>query len=63
MRNHLSAHEIERLLEAIGRYSPGYLYPIIKLFVETGAKVNKVVDLNWSDVDCVAKTVTFIGTD
>lgn len=62
-RNHLSALEIERLLEAIQRYSPGYLYPIIKLFVETGAKVTEVVELKWSEVYCVGRKVTFSGTD
>lgn len=38
-------HEIERLLAALKRYSPGYLYPIVKLFAETGAKVTEVVQL------------------
>lgn len=62
-RNHLPPHEIERLLEALKRYSPGYLYPIIKLFAETGAKVTEVVQLKWSDVDCIKRTVEFRGTD
>jgi integrase len=55
--------EIEHLLEALNRYSPGYLYPIIKLFVETGAKVTEVVELKWSEVDCIGRTVELRGTD
>lgn len=62
-RNYLSPHEIERLLEALKRYSPGYLYPIIKLFAETGAKVTEVVQLKWTDVDCIKRTVEFRGTE
>lgn len=62
-RNHLPAHEIEKLLEAVKKYSPGYLYPIIKLFAETGAKVTEVVELKWNQVDCVKCTVQFEGTD
>ena len=62
-RNHLPAHEVEKLLEAVKRYSPGYLYPIIKLFAETGAKVTEVIELKWSDIDCVKRTVRFGGTE
>lgn len=63
IRNGLATHEIEKLLEAINKFLSGYLYPIIKLFAETGAKVTEVVDLNWGQVDCVKKTVQFPGTD
>jgi integrase/recombinase XerD len=62
-RSYLPSHEIEKLLKAVEKYAPGYLYPIVKLFAETGAKVTEVVDLKWSDVDCVKKTVIFTGTD
>lgn len=62
-RNHLPAYEIEKLLEAVKRYSPGYLYPIIKLFTETGAKVTEIIDLKWDQVDCIRKKVQFAGTD
>lgn len=62
-RNHISTHEIEKLLEVLKRYSPGYLYPIIKLFAETGAKVMEVVELKWDQVDCIKRTVQFGGTD
>ncbi|MGE0761877.1 MAG: tyrosine-type recombinase/integrase [Bdellovibrionales bacterium] len=62
-RNHLPSHEIEKLLEAIKKYSPGYLYPIIKLFSETGAKVTEVVELKWSQVDCVKRSIRLEGTD
>ena len=50
-RNLLSEAEIEQLLSAIKAYSPGYLYPIIKLFAETGAKVTEVIELNWKEVN------------
>lgn len=63
VRNHLPSHEIEKLLDAVKKYSPGYLYPIIKLFTETGAKVTEVVELKWSQVDCIKRTVRFDGTD
>jgi integrase len=59
----LPAHEVEKLLGALKGYSPGYLYPIIKLFAETGAKVTDVIDLTWSDIDCVKRTVRFNGTE
>lgn len=62
-RKFLTTHEIERLLEAVKNYSPGYLYPIIKLFAETGAKVTEVVDLKWGQVDCVRRSVQFVGTE
>lgn len=62
-RNYLNQHEIDKLLEAIKRYSPGYLYPIIKIFAETGAKVTEVVDLKWPQVDCIKHTVRLEGTD
>jgi integrase len=54
---------VEKLLETVKKYSPGYLYPIIRLFAETGAKVTEVVDLKWSQVDCVRRTIQFSGTD
>lgn len=62
-RTYLPVHEIEKLLEAAKRYSPGYLYPIIRLFGETGAKVTEVVELKWHQVDCVKRTISYEGTD
>ena len=62
-RNHLPTHGVEKLLEATKKYSPGYLYPIIKLFAETGAKVTEVIDLKWDQVDCVRRTIYLQGTD
>lgn len=62
-RNHMPTHEIEKLLDAVKKYSPGYLYPIIKLFVETGAKVTEVVELKWNQVDCIKRTIQFVGTE
>ena len=62
-RNHLPDQEIEKLLGAVKKYSPGYLYPIIKLFAETGAKVTEVIELKWDQVDCVRRSVYFQGTE
>lgn len=62
-RNHLSSHEVTKLLDAIKIYSPGYLYPIIKLFSEAGAKVTEVIELKWSQVDCIKRTIRFEGTE
>lgn len=62
-RNHLPAHEIEELLDAVKKYSPGYLYPIITVFVETGAKVTEVIEMKWSQVDCIKRTIQFVRTE
>jgi site-specific recombinase XerD len=62
-RNHLPTHEIEKLLDSVKKYSPGYLYPIIRLFAETGAKVTEVIELKWNQVDVVRRKVQFPGTD
>jgi len=62
-RNHLPAHEIDRLLKAVKEHAPGYLYPIIKLFAETGAKVTEVVELKWNQVDCIKRTIHLPGSD
>jgi hypothetical protein len=45
-RNLLSNLEIDTLLAAAIAYSPGYLYPILKLISETAVKPCEVVDLN-----------------
>lgn len=60
-RNLLSEDDIEKLLAALHDYSPGYLYPMIKLFAETGAKTSEVVELEWNEVNLDLGTVTFKG--
>jgi len=60
-RNLLTTDEIEKLLAALFDYSPGYLYPMIKLFAETGAKTSEVIELEWSEVSFENGTVTFKG--
>lgn len=50
-RNLLSPEEIEELLKALKAYSPGYLYPLIRMFAETAAKTAEVYDLLWKDVN------------
>jgi integrase len=62
-RSFMPEHELEKLLAALKSYSPGYLYPIIKLFAETGAKIGDVVELKWEQVDCVKRTVQYLGTE
>ena len=59
VRNILSEKEIESLLKAIKSYSLGYLYPIVKILAETGAKINEVVELEWNDIDFSKKEVSF----
>ncbi|MAZ48550.1 MAG: hypothetical protein CME65_08300 [Halobacteriovoraceae bacterium] len=60
-RNLLSPNEIQELLAALHEYSPGYLYPIIKIFTETAAKTSEVVELKWRDINLDLGTVTFGG--
>jgi len=62
-RNILSEAEIENLLYAAKQYAPGYFYPILRLFAETAAKVNEVIDLTWKQLDLDKRTVHFLGTD
>ena len=62
-RNILSKNQIEELLVKSKAFSPGYLYPIIKILVETAVKPNEIVDLNWKQIDLEAKEVFFPKTD
>ena len=55
----LTTPEINELLEQIKIYSPGYLYPIIKMFAETGARTTEIVNLNWDDIDFKTRIVNF----
>ena len=51
-------------MESRGKaYSPGYLYPIIKLLTETAIKPNELVDLNWTQVDLEKRQIHFLRTD
>lgn len=58
-RNILTEKQMEEIQSAAKYYSPGYLYPIIKLFAETAAKNKEVVELTWQDVDLEKGTVRF----
>jgi len=58
-RNILNPSEIDELLKAVKSFSPGYLYPIIKMFVETAAKNKEIIDLKWSDLDLESGTIRF----
>jgi site-specific recombinase XerD len=58
-RNILSDIQIDDLLKAIKSYSPGYLYPIIKLIAETAAKNKEIVELQWIDLDFEKRTIHF----
>ena len=58
-RNLLSPKEIQELLAATKDHSPGYLYPLVKIFQETAAKSIEVIDLNWDQVDLEKGLVSF----
>ena len=60
-RNILSPDEINDLLRAIKAYSPGYLYPIVKMFAETACKTSELVHLEWSDVNLSKKIIKLKG--
>lgn len=61
-RNILSEKDIMDLLSAVKDSSPGYLYPLIMMFAETGAKTTEVSDLTWKDIDLENKKVRFKQT-
>jgi integrase/recombinase XerD len=61
-RNILTTEEIEELLKAIKAFSPGYLYPLIKMFAETAGKTSEVTDLLWNDVNLEKGEVHFVQT-
>ena len=58
-RNVLLPHEIKSLMKSLKEYSPGYLYPIIRMFSETAAKSKELVELTWKQVDLEKKLVSF----
>lgn len=62
MKNLHSEVEIDKLLTALKNYSPGYLYPLIKTFAETGAKTTEVTELTWSDLDLTNGVLYFKRT-
>ena len=61
-RNILSKKEIDELLGALKAFSPGYLYPLIKMYAETAAKTSEVTDLIWSEVNFDKGEVRFVQT-
>ena len=56
-RNLLTEEEIDSLLKKIKHYSPGYLYPIIKVLSETAPRVFEMGDIIWDDIDLKEGTV------
>ena len=58
-KNILTTQETTELLERVKLYSPGYLYPIIRIFSETAAKTAEVINLNWNDIDFKAGAISF----
>lgn len=62
-RNLLSKEEIEDLLAKSKAFSPGYLYPILKLFAETAAKPIEITDLNWKQIDFESKEIIFPNSE
>jgi len=63
MRNILTPQQIEELLQAAKNYAPGYLYPLVKLIAETGAKVSEVIELRGRDLDLDRGKVNFPRRD
>jgi len=62
-RNLLSEDEIEKILASVKDFSPGYLYPIIKICAETGAKPGEVLSLKWDQVDLEKRQIQFLQTE
>lgn len=61
-KNILTEQQIENLLTAIKGYSPGYLYPLIRTFAETGVKTMEAMEITWNDVDLENGTIRFPKT-
>jgi integrase/recombinase XerD len=62
-RNILSKRQIEDLLGSAKTYSPGYLYPMVRLFAETAARPSEVIELNWRQMDPAKNEIHFPKTD
>lgn len=61
-RNILSEPEIKHILGSAKEFSPGYLYPLLRMFIETGAKSTEVSELTWKDIDLEKRQVKFKQT-
>lgn len=61
-RNILSPHEIDEMMLSLKAFSPGYLYPLIKMFAETAGKTTEVAELLWDDVNFEKGEVHFCET-
>lgn len=61
-RNILSEIEVKHILNSANEFSPGYLYPLLRMFVEAGAKSTEVAELTWKDIDLDKKQVKFKQT-
>ena len=59
VRNLLLPHEVTEILKAIKVYSPGYLYPMLKVFTETACKNQELVDLAWEQVNLKKRFIVF----
>jgi integrase/recombinase XerD len=55
----LTEDHLEELLRKAKAYSPGIFYPMLRTFIETGARSQEVIDLTWSAVDFKNGTITF----
>lgn len=62
-RNLLTESEIADLLKAVKEFSPGYLYPLTKIFAETAGKTSEVIDLLWKDIDLTKGEIYFPRTN
>ncbi len=62
-RNLLTLEQIDEILQKTKEYSPGYLYPILRIFVETAAKPTDIFALLWKNVDLEKKQLKFVQMD
>ena len=53
----LNEQQLEVLLRDLKLNSPGYLYPIVKMVLETGMKSYEICNLSWSDLDFENKKI------
>lgn len=62
-RNILSPEEINEILKKSHAFSPGYLYPILKILAETAAKPSEIMDMTWKQIHLEEKEIIFTRTD
>ena len=59
LKSAMTDSDIRELLEALKEYSPGYLYPLVKLVEETGAIEHEIRHLTYKQLDLKNAKVSF----